>query len=163
MFTLINWGLTSHTTWQELSYHRCSVSWNLLNCSITVWTSISCRWRTLATCWHHSKRAAYKGGCSVWSTCDRTKLITLAMLDVFELQRVSCRKLPIWTYLIRIWGFHWEWPHLSFAQIFGIRKLRISGLLCGIVYVILCWAASVEHYLWQTDRQTDTWRRHIPC
>ena len=64
-FTLINWGLTSHSIRQQFSYHRCSVSWNLLNCSTTVWTSISYRWRNRATCWHHSKRAANKGGRSV--------------------------------------------------------------------------------------------------
>jgi len=34
---------------------------------------------------HHSKRAANKGGCSVWQTCDWTKMTTLVTVYVFEL------------------------------------------------------------------------------
>jgi len=34
---------------------------------------------------HHGKRAANKGGRLVCQTCDQTKLITLATVDVFEL------------------------------------------------------------------------------
>jgi len=53
-------------------------------------------------------------------------------------------------------------PRVSFAKIFGIRKLRVPGLSCGVVCVILCLAISVEHHLVadrQTDRQTDTRRQ----
>jgi len=51
--------------------------------------------------------------------------------------------------------------HLSFTKIFGIRKLRVPGLSCGIVCVILHLAVSVEHRLvadGQTDKRTD---RHM--
>jgi len=34
---------------------------------------------------HHGKRAANKGGRSLWQTCDWTKLTTPATIDVFEL------------------------------------------------------------------------------
>jgi len=58
-------------------------------------------------------------------------------------------------YPTSIWCLCWVWPHLSFAEIFGVRKLlRVPDLLCGIVCVILCWAVSVKHWL-VTDRQID--------
>jgi len=59
---------------------------------------------------HHCKRAANKGGCSVWLTCDKTKLITLAVVDVLELYRAICCKSPILTYLTCIWHLHWGDP-----------------------------------------------------
>ena len=43
---------------------------------------------------------------------------------------------------------------MSFAEIFGIRKLRVPGLSCSVICVILRLAVSVEHRL-VTDRQTD--------
>ena len=34
---------------------------------------------------YHSERAANKGGRSLWYTCDRTTLTTLATVGIFEL------------------------------------------------------------------------------
>ena len=79
-----------------------------------------------------------------------------ARVDVFELYRVICRKSPILIYPTCIWCLRWGWPHSSFSEIFGIRKLS-----CGVVCVIRLLAVSVEHRLVtdrQTDRQTD---RHM--
>ena len=77
----------------------------------------------------------------------------LAMVDVFELQRVIYWKLQILTYPTCSWHLCWGWPHLNFAEIFGNRKLE-TVLSCGIVCMILHLAISVEHWL-VTDRQTD--------
>jgi len=52
-------------------------------------------------------------------------------------------------------------PHVSFAKIFSIRKLRVPGLSCGVVCVILRLAISVEHHL-VADRQTHD-DRQIPA
>jgi len=41
----------------------------------------------------------------------------------------------------------------SFAEILSMRKLKVPGLSCGILCVILCLVVSVEHEL-VTDRQT---------
>jgi len=43
---------------------------------------------------------------------------------ILELQLAICRKLPMLTYPTCIWHVHWGWPHLSFAEIFWIRKLE---------------------------------------
>ena len=41
---------------------------------------------------------------------------------------------------------------MSFAEIFGVRKLEFLGVVCVILHV----AVSVEHRLMtETDRQTD--------
>ena len=58
------------------------------------------------------------------------------------------------TYPTCIWRLRWGWVRLSFAEVFGIRKLRVSGLSRGVVCVILRLAVSAEHRL-VTDEQTD--------
>jgi len=63
-----------------------------------------------------------------------------------------CQKLPILTYSTCIWRLRWGWPRLNFAEIFGSKKTRVSGLSYGAVCVIPRLAVSVEHR--QTDRQT---------
>jgi len=53
---------------------------------------------------------------------------------------------------------HRGWPCLSFAEIFGIRKLRVPGLSCGVVCVILslfCFSRTLTCDRQMTDRQTD--------
>ena len=44
---------------------------------------------------------------------------------------------------------HWNSTR---SQIFGIRKIRMSGLSYGVVFVIMCLAILVQYW---TDRQTD--------
>ena len=48
---------------------------------------------------------------------------------------------------------------MSFAEIFGIRKLESLGLTCGVVCVILRLAVSVEYRL-VIDRQTHDYGIH---
>jgi len=50
----------------------------------------------------------------------------------------------------------------EFCRDFRHQKTRVAGLLCGVVYVILRLAVSVEHQL-VTDGQTDTQRQLIPA
>jgi len=47
--------------------------------------------------------------------------------------QVICRKLPILTYPTCIWHPHCGWPHLSFAEIFGIRKRETLGY-CVVLF-----------------------------
>ena len=70
-------------------------------------------------------------------------------------------------YLSKVADF--DTPHLHLAPLYGVtlvefrgdlwrQKTRLSGLSCGIVFVILRLAVLVEHRLvtdGQTDRQTD--------
>jgi len=53
-------------------------------------------------------------------------MTTLGMVDSFELQRVICQ-WPILAYPTFIWHIRWGWPRLSFAEIFGNRKLESLG------------------------------------
>jgi len=61
------------------------------------------------------------------------------------------------TYPTCIWRLHQGDPIWICREIFGIRKLRLSGLSCDVVCVILRLAVSVGHQL-VTDGQTDTRR-----
>jgi len=74
-------------------------------------------YKYLAVADESGKRATNQNGRSVWWTCNRTKLTTLATVEVFELQRVICRKSPILTYPTCIWRLRCGWPRLSFADI----------------------------------------------
>jgi len=82
-----------------------------------------------------------------------------------------CRKSPILTYPACIWCLRWRWSCLSFADIFDIRKL-VRGLLCGVVYVILCLGVLVEHRLvtdrhnygiYRASRASSSEIRHLQC
>ena len=85
--------------------------------------------------------------------CD--KLATELSSQRFTLQVANFQLL----YHTCICHLCWGWPRLSFAQIFGIRKLRVPGLSCGVVCVLLHLAVSVEHWL-VTD--IDTWWQLMP-
>jgi len=69
---------------------------------------------------------------------------------VFEISRAVCRNSPILTQPTHLS------PPLAVTPVeFRFRKLRVPGLWCGFVCVILCLAVLVEHRL-VTDRQTQT-------
>ena len=82
-----------------------------------------------------------------------TKVTTIAMVDVFELQRVICRKSPILTYPTCIWHLHWGVTPFELCPDIWQEKTRVRGLSCGTVCVILHFAVSVEHRL-VTDGRT---------
>jgi len=109
-------------------------------------------WQLILSRWTHAihcitaKRAANKGRCSVWQTCDWTKLTTLATVNIFELQRATCRKSAILTYPTCIWCLHWGDP-FEFCRDIRHKKTVVPGVLCGVVCIILCLAVSVEHRL----------------
>jgi len=50
-----------------------------------------------------------------------------------------CQKSPILIYPTCIWCYHWGWPCSISLRPFD-QKTRVTGLLCGIIYVILCLA-----------------------
>jgi len=71
---------------------------------------------------------------------------------VLEIQRVICRKSPILTYPTPIWRPRWGCPRWNFAEIFGIRKLRVSGV--GLSRCVVCKISCIAVLV--ADRQTDT-------
>ena len=72
---------------------------------------------------------------------------------VFELQCILRWKWPILTHPTCICCPRRGWSRLNFAMIFGIRKLRVMGLACGVICVILCLSVLIQYT--DTHRQTD--------
>ena len=68
------------------------------------------------------------------------------MVNIFELQRATCRKSAILTYPTCIWCLHWGDP-FEFCRDIRHKKTVVPGVLCGVVCIILCLAVSVEHRL----------------
>ena len=97
-------------------------------------TSVVCRWQT------HTMRC-------ITANMLQTKVTTIATVDVFELQRVICRKSPILTYPTCIWHLHWGVTPFELCPDIWQEKTTVRGLSCGIVCVILHLAVSVEHRL----------------
>jgi len=109
---------------------------------------------------HHGKRAANKGGRSVWQICNRTKLTMLATVDMFELQRVICQKSPILNYSTCIWQLLWGWRRWSFAEIFSMRTQSPWVIVWHCLH-----DPTFSHFSRTrlvTDRQTDKRRQDIP-
>jgi len=81
----------------------------------------------------------------------QTKLTTLATVDVFELQwsKVADFNLPNRN-LAHLLGM----THLSFAEIFSIKKIEVPELSCGIVCMILHLAVSRFSRTATCDSQT---------
>ena len=117
-------------------------------------TRISCRWLTRAT-------RCITANVQVDAQCD--KLATELSWQRFVLKVANFLLFHMHlTYTGCIWHLRWEWPCLSFAEIFGTRKLESLGYRvnsCGVVCAILCVAVSIEHRLaknGRTDGETDT-------
>ena len=109
---------------------------------------------------HHGKRAANKGGRSVWQICNRTKLTMLVTVDMFELQRVICQKSPILNYSTCIWQLLWGWRRWSFAEIFSMRTQSPWVIVWHCLH-----DPTFSHFSRTrlvTDRQTDKRRQDIP-
>jgi len=106
----------------------------------------------------HGKRAANKGGRSVWQTCDRTKLTTLATFDVFELQRVvesfKAANFNL-SHLHLAPPLGVNWPRLSFAKIFSRRKSSWAIVRRCLRYPAFISFSRTPTCDRQTDRQTD--------
>jgi len=93
---------------------------------------------------HADKQRCDSIGRTVLQTAKNTSPLLMYNSEFF------CRKSPILTYPTCIWRLGWRWPCLSFAEMFGIRKLQ--SLLYRVVLFEI--AVSVENQL-VTDRQTD--------
>jgi len=104
----------------------------------------------------HSKSSAVSPFDGAHTTSYSTLIETTRLCcTVFEIKPAICRKSPILTHLTCIWRPHKGWYiPVEFRGDLWRQKTRIPGLSCGVIYVIICLAVLVEHWL-GTDRQTD--------
>jgi len=121
---------------------------NMLRGGVFSWTQcircktrISCRWQTRAT--HCNTTNLLQT-----SKCDKLATELSSQRFVPKVANLKLLRLHL-TYPACIWRLRWGWHHSSFAE-----SLDYPGLSCGIVYVILHLAFSVEHRL-VTDKWTD--------
>ena len=69
----------------------------------------------------------------------------------------GCSSVLVRAYSTSIWRPRWRWPRRNIAEIFDIRKLRVSGLSYGVVLLILRLAVLTQ-YRRVTDGRTDRHR-----
>ena len=100
----------------------CMASWTTLRRPMTI--RIGCRWQTHPRdALHRGERAANKIRWTLSVICDRTKLATLGLR--VESRQFHTATAPAFNPTC-IWRLRWRWPRLSFAEVFGTRKLKES-------------------------------------
>jgi len=109
---------------------------------------------------HHGKRAANKGGRSVWQTCYQTKFTTLATVPCFRVMASYLSKVANFNPLIYTLAPPLGLTPFQFCRDLRHQESRVPGLSCGVVCVILRSAVLVEHRF-VTDRETGTRLRYI--